>query len=214
MLKKKRKRKISAIIKNQFVTGLIVLLPLGLSLYILLILFNLIAGSFIPLLREIRAFQVIHPMLLRLISFVITLFIIWIIGVAARNIVGRRILGLTEKILLKAPILNRIYHAIREIVRTVMFNKMAFRRVVIIEYPRKGLYTLAFVTNHIEDKENKKRYLTLFIPTTPNPTSGWFILLPEEETKPSDITVEEGMKMIISGGIVLPHKFKLNKERR
>ena len=209
----KKRKKFGAIIKSQFLTGLFILLPLGLSLYVAWVLFNIIAGSFVPILKEVNIFKEIHPLFLKIISFFITLVIIWVIGLFARNYVGRKILKLTESILLKAPILNRIYDSIRQIIHTIMMSKKAFRKVVAIEYPRKGLYTLAFVTNYIKKKDTNEELVTLFIPTTPNPTSGWFIIVKEDETIPLNISVNEGMKMIVSGGIVYPHKFNLDKRR-
>lgn len=199
-------------IKRQFFTGVVVLLPLGLTLYIAWVLFNLVGRLFLPLVEKFSLLYRydVPPFVNRVVSFVITLIIIWLIGLVAANIVGRKLLKLAEVLIFRVPLLDRIYQAVRQIIHAMVFSKTAFRRVVLVEYPRKGLYTLAFVSNssEIEDKEKgKKKILTLFLPTTPNPTSGWFLIVPEEETIPLELSIEEGMKLLISGGVITPERF-------
>jgi len=193
------------IIERQFLAGLAVLLPIGLTLYIVWILFTLVSNAFSPLLIGISILRELPLVVVRVISFLITFLIIWLIGLVATNIIGRKILKLTEVILLKAPIINRIYQTIRQIIQTVIVSKTALREVVLVEYPRKGVYTIAFVTNIYE--EGGKRKFSLLIPTTPNPTTGFFAIVPEEEVIPLKMTVEEGMKMIVSAGIIAPEEY-------
>jgi len=190
------------IIEKQFLAGLAVLLPIGLTLYVVWILFNLVGKGFSPLLIKIPVLEELPILAIKVISFVITLVIIWLIGVIAMNIIGRKLLKLPEVLLLKAPIVNRIYQTVRQIIETIIVSKKALREVVLVEYPRKGVYSVAFVTNIYEDKGKKK--FSLLIPTTPNPTTGFFAIVPEEEVIPLKITVEEGMKLIISAGIIGP----------
>jgi len=144
---------------------------------------------------------------IRVIAFLITFVIIWIIGLVATNIVGRKILKLPEALLLKAPVVNRIYQTIRQIIQTIIVSKTALRQVVLVEYPRKGVYAVAFVTN-IHEEKGKKKY-SLLIPTTPNITTGFFAIVPEEEVFPLKMTVEEGMKLIISAGIISPEGYAI-----
>ncbi|MDH5174784.1 MAG: DUF502 domain-containing protein [Elusimicrobiota bacterium] len=193
------------IIERQFLTGLAVLLPIGLTLYIVWVLFNLVSKSVAPLLIRIPLLQEMPVVAIRVIAFLITFVIIWIIGLVATNIVGRKILKLPEAILLKAPVVNRIYQTIRQIIQTIIVSKTALRQVVLVEYPRKGVQTVAFVTNIYEEKG--KRKLSLLIPTTPNPTTGFFLIVPEEEVIPLKMTVEEAMKLIISAGIITPENY-------
>jgi uncharacterized membrane protein len=198
------------IIERQFFAGLAVLLPIGLTLYIVWILFNLVSKSFSPLLIRIALLQEMPVIVLRVIGVLITLVIIWIIGLVATNIVGRKILKLPEVLLLKAPVVNRIYQTIRQIIQTIIVSKTALRQVVLVEYPRKGVYTIAFVTNTYEEKGKKN--VSLFIPTTPNPTSGFFVIVPEEEVIPLKMTVEEAMKLVVSAGIITPEDYSITAE--
>ena len=195
------------IIERQFLAGLAVLLPIGLTLYIVWILFNLVSKAFSPLLIRIPLLQEMPVVVLRVVGILITFLIIWIIGLVATNIVGRKILKLPEVLLLKAPVVNRIYQTLKQIIQTIIVSKTAMRQVVLVEYPRKGVYTVAFVTNIYEEK-GKKRF-SLLIPTTPNPTSGFFLIVPEEEVVPLNMTVEEGMKLVISAGIITPEDYSI-----
>ncbi|MQY53580.1 MAG: DUF502 domain-containing protein [Firmicutes bacterium] len=195
------------IIERQFFAGLAVLLPIGLTLYIVWTLFNFVSKSVAPLLIRIPLLQEMPVIVLRVIGVLITLVIIWIIGLVATNIVGRKILKLPEVLLLKAPVVNRIYQTIRQIIQTIIVSKTALRQVVLVEYPRKGVYTIAFVTNTYEEKG--KNFFSLFIPTTPNPTSGFFVIVPEEEVIPLKMTVEEAMKLVVSAGIITPEDYSI-----
>lgn len=195
------------IIERQFFAGLAVLLPIGLTLYIVWTLFNFVSKSVAPLLIRIPLLQEMPVVAIRVIGVLITFVIIWIIGLVATNIVGRKILKLPEVLLLKAPVVNRIYQTIRQIIQTIIVSKTALRQVVLVEYPRKGVYTIAFVTNVYEEKGKKN--VSLFIPTTPNPTSGFFVIVPEEEVIPLKITVEEAMKLVVSAGIITPEDYSI-----
>ncbi len=194
-------------IERQFFAGLAVLLPIGLTLYIVWVLFNLVSKSVSPLLIRIPLLQQMPVIALRIIAVLITFVIIWIIGLVATNIVGRNILKLPEALLLKAPLVNRIYQTIRQIIQTIIVSKTALRQVVLVEYPRKGVYTIAFVTNTYEEKGKKN--LSLFIPTTPNPTSGFFLIVPEAEVIPLEMTVEEATKLVVSAGIITPRDYSI-----
>jgi len=193
------------IIERQFLAGLAVLLPIGLTLYIVWVLFNLVSNSVSPLLIKIALLEQVPVVVIRIIAVLITFVIIWIIGLVATNIVGRKIIRLPEALLLRAPVVNRIYQTLRQIIQTIIVSKTALRQVVLVEYPRKGVQTVAFVTNIYEEKG--KRKLSLLIPTTPNPTTGFFLIVPEEEVIPLKMTVEEAMKLIVSAGIITPENY-------
>ncbi len=199
-------------VRNQFFTGISVILPVALTLYICYFIFRVTGRILLPIVMKVPVLKELPYLITQVVSIITLIVLIWIIGVLARNFIGKRLLKLTELIMLKAPVLNRIYEGIRQIVRTITVSKTAFRRVVMIEYPRKGIYSLAFVTNVIKDKKTK---LSLFISTTPNPTSGFYLIVPEEETVPVDMTIEEGMKLVASAGIVTPEKLakKIAKKR-
>ncbi len=190
-------------VRNQFLTGISVILPAALTIYICYFMFKILGRILLPIVMKVPILNELHYLITYIISIIALVVIVWMIGVLARNFIGKRLLKLTELIMLKAPVLNRIYEGIRQIVRTITVSKTAFQRVVMIEYPRKGIYSLAFVTNVIKDKKTK---LSLFISTTPNPTSGFYLIVPEEDTVPIDMTIEEGMKLVASAGIVTPEK--------
>jgi len=194
-------------IQRQFLAGLAILLPIGLTLYIVWILFNLVSNSVSPLLIKIALLEQVPIVVIRIVAVIITFLIIWIIGIVATNIVGRKILKLTEALLLKAPLVNRIYQTVKQIIQTIIVSKTALRQVVLVEYPRKGVYAIAFVTN-IYEKEGKRKF-SLLIPTTPNPTTGFFAIVPEEEVIPLKMTVEDGMKLIVSAGIISPEGYSI-----
>jgi uncharacterized membrane protein len=131
-----------------------------------------------------------------------------LIGALARNFLGRRIIRLGETLLERIPIVNRVYIAFKQISQAFWGqNKTVFSHVVLLEYPRRGLYTLGFVTSpgrgEIAQKTEEK-LLNVFLPTTPNPTSGWFVMVPEDHAVRLRMRVEDALKMIISGGAVVP----------
>ena len=198
--------------RNQFLAGISVLLPAFLSFYVCLIMFRLLGKILYPLMIKIPVLQAMPILVTYIISIVALIFLVWLVGVMTRNYIGKRLIRLTESLVMKAPVLNHIYEGIRQIVHTIAVTKTAFRRVVLLEYPRKGLFSLAFVTNVMGEKNPR---LSLFIPTTPNPTSGLYIIAKEADTIALDMSIEEGMKLVASAGIVTPEELceKILKRR-
>ncbi len=194
------------IFRKYFITGLTVLLPVGFTIYIVWLIFRFFGAILSPLVYRISYLSNFPPILITLLSIIATGIIIWIIGVVTTNIIGRYVLRIFETLLLRLPFINKIYRTFRQIVEMALFSRKSFNKVVFIEYPRKGIRTLAFVTNEIEI-EGKKQCI-VFLPTTPNPMSGFFLILPEDQTQPTKMNVEEALKVIISGGIILPQAFK------
>lgn len=189
-------------LKKYFVTGLIVLLPIGATIYILTWLFKL-ADSFTASLVTLFLRRSIPGL-----GLLLTVSIILLVGFLATNILGRSIINFSHQILSRIPVVNSIYITVKQIVDAFLHkDKQAFQRVVMIEYPRKGIYGLGFVTGVAEGEvqlKTEQRVLNIFVPTTPNPTSGFLLLVPESDVIPLEMTVEEGIKMIISGGVITP----------
>jgi uncharacterized membrane protein len=133
---------------------------------------------------------------------------IFVTGVLVSNVIGERLFRFGEALLHKMPILPKVYFGIKQIVDAFSLQgKHAFNRVVLIEYPRKGIYPVGFLTGECRGEVQTKteaRLLNVFVPTTPNPTSGMLILVPESEITHLDMTVEEGLKLIVSAGVVVP----------
>ena len=194
-------------IKNQFITGLIIILPLGLTTWIVWIIFSFIGNRFIPLFRTYPTTALLPLPAQMLISAFLTIVFIWFIGVCARNFIGRMIMKWTEKLLLKTPVISKIYRTIRRITDTMFVNKQAFKKVAIIEYPREGVMTMVFVTNETVTPRGED-LVTVFVPSTPNPTTGYCIVLPREDVQEVPLTVNQAMEFILSGGILVPEDMR------
>ncbi len=202
MVKKMRKR-----IKGVFLTGVAAIIPVGVTFYI----FYLIIGMMNKLVRIIPAR--FHPD--QLVSFhipglgvIITLILIFIIGLLTKSYLGTKLVSFGERLVGKIPLVRGIYNALKQLVDAVFSDKgQSFKKAVLIEYPRKGLYSIAFVTGvsrgEVQVKTSQK-CVNVFVPTTPNPTSGFYIMVPEADMTSLDMTVEEAFTLIISGGIVSP----------
>ena len=140
-------------------------------------------------------------------GFILTIVFLYILGLIVSNVIGKRIYGFFENILNKIPIVNKIYNTTKKITNTFTKpNNQAFQKVVLLEYPKEDLWTLAMVTGECINSKNIECY-KLFVPTTPNPTSGYLIIIDKTKVKDSDISVEEGLSIIISGGMISPEKF-------
>lgn len=198
-------------IRGYFLTGLVAILPLMVTIWILYQFFLFIDSKLTVIIRPL-----IEPLNLPLswlwmgkgLTLLAILILILLVGLFVRNIIGRRFLSWGEALLYRAPIVRRIYPFVRQVSNALLGQKKGFfQRVVLVEYPRKGVYSLGFVTKEAASeigKKTKKKMLTVFISTTPNPTSGVLALFSAEDTIPLEMSVEEGMKFIISGGTVIP----------
>jgi len=143
---------------------------------------------------------------LEIIGLVGALIIVLIIGAVARNILGRKLVTFGEYLITKIPFARTIYIASKQIVETLMGRGMKnLKRVALFEYPRKGIYSIGFVTSTIEDgkhhNKSGRKLVSIFVPTTPNPTSGYYIMLPEEDIKELSISVEDAFRIIMSAGL-------------
>ena len=184
-----------------------VTIPFGLTVYILVFLISLMDGllSIIP--TRLHPDQVLGFHIPGL-GVIFTLILIMVMGLTTRSILGRRFLLWGEAVVYRIPLVRGIYQALKQIVHAMMSTKgESFKRVVLVEFPRKGLYTVAFVTGIASGEVQEKtaeRCINLFIPTTPNPTSGFYMMVPENEVIRLDMSVEEAFKLIMSGGLVTP----------
>jgi len=205
-------------IRNAFIGGTAVIVPIALTIaivrYIVITInswiLNPLINLFTPYITDTYARYAA-----KFGIFVLSIFLICFIGWTAKILVIRKFFGTWEKVFLKIPMLGKIYNALKEISTAFIGQgKTVFKQVVLVEYPRKGLYSIGFITGDAKGELQVKKdeeVFSVFIPTTPNPTSGVFLLIPKSELKFSNISVEAGMKMIISGGAVTP-AFKETKE--
>ncbi len=197
-------------LRNYFMAGIIVLLPAAVTLYFLWLLFNFLDGYTGKIFIKLIGWDI--PGL----GLLLTIATVLIVGLLASSLVGRTLINFFENIMTRIPLIRSIYLTVKKVVEAFnMRNREAFRHVVMIEYPRRGIYALAFTTGETKGEVQEKTghtVINVFLPTTPNPTSGFFLLVPQEDIIYLDMTVEEGLKMIISGGIVTPPFSKSNKE--
>jgi uncharacterized membrane protein len=142
------------------------------------------------------------------VSIILTFAALYLIGLFATNFFGKLILGYFEAVLHKTPIIKNIYTSSKQFLHLISLpGKKSFKRVVIVEYPRVGMKVIAFATGGIKSKDGTE-LTSIFIPTTPNPTSGFLIYLSESDIVETSLTVEEGMKLIVSGGILVPEEIE------
>ena len=183
------------IIKRRIFAGLIALMPIMATYWIIKLLFEFLDRLAQPLLALI-GIQI--PGL----GIILTILFIFIIGLFVTNVLGRTILKWSEIIVARVPIVSTIYNSIKQITGAFSGSTAkSFQRVILIEYPRRNLWTMAFVTNESKKKKGDIFY-HLFVPTTPNPTSGVFIIVPKKDAIHPNISVESGLRTIVSGGII------------
>ena len=166
---------------------------------------------------EIYQTQFQAKILLRVIALGLLVGFIILLGMFGRNIIGKKLLHFGESIILKIPLLSRVYVAVKQVSEAFLgYDKSILNQVCLIEYPRKGLHSIGFLTSkavgEIQYKTHKP-VINVFIPTTPNPTSGVLIMVPEDEVIPLQMSIEEGLKLVISGGAVVP-KFNPKKDKQ
>lgn len=193
-------------LRRYFVTGLLVVLPLFLTFYFLFLIFKLIDGLFGGIINSYlkSAFGFFIPGL----GFFLGIFIILFVGFIASHFLGRKLFPYLEKCFLRIPGFRQIYPSIKQIVGFFFSSERSvFRKVVLVEYPAKGIWSVGFVTGdgfkEAKDK-TQEELIHVFIPTTPGPWTGFLVLIPKREIKFLDIPIEDGIKLIVSGGILKP----------
>jgi len=196
--KTKVKKSFGKTLGAQFMTGLLAILPLAISVWILIWVFNTVDDILQPVIFKIWDKN------LPGVGFGVTIILIFLIGILARNVIGHRIIRWFDSMLNKVPVFRLLYRALRQIMTSFSIaDNTGFMQVVLVDFPRKGMKAVAFITNEIIDKDGSKSYSVL-IPTAPNPTTGFLEILKEEDITRTKITVDEAMKMIISAGRVMP----------
>lgn len=197
-------------LRTRLISGILVLIPLAITLFMLNIILASLTSFVRPLLRPLlRPFVAEIPeYAVTLIALFVTAVIIYFTGFVTNYVVGRRLIYLGERLLMKMPIIKSVYSASKQVVDTFSSTtKAAFKAVALVEFPRKGSLALGFVTGAMTNPEGQLMY-RLFIATTPNPTTGFLLIIPADEVQFTDITVEEGVKMIVSGGVLSPDAYK------
>ena len=204
MALKEKKRSIFTKIRNYFITGVVVLIPIGITIY-LTIFITSVSSKILP--KEINPNHYL-PYNIPGLEIIITLFLITFIGWLSLSFIGKRLLNLFNKVLKRIPILRTIYSAILQMMESFTKTGNQKKNVVLVEYPRKGTWAVGFATKEnageITNKLNKK-LINVFVPTTPNPTSGFLLMFPKEEVVYLDLSFEEASKFIVSAGTSNPN---------
>jgi uncharacterized membrane protein len=195
-------------LRKYCLAGLLTVLPLLITLIVLRFLFQLIGGLFSPVLGELFPDT---PIWLKYLIFISAVFLLlYFLGLLSSHFAGRWFWGQVESILLKIPLLRSVYRASREVVHVFSGpGKGTFQEVVIVEFPRPGMKAVGFLTGSIQD-EFGKPYYKVFIPTTPNPTTGFLEIVEQSSVVRSSLTIEEGIGIIMSGGILGPERMRLH----
>ncbi|MGG6297421.1 DUF502 domain-containing protein [Leptolyngbya sp. AN02str] len=199
-------------LKNDLIAGLLVVIPLATTIWLTFTLATWVVNFLTRIPKQINPFNDLNPLLGDLLNLLIGLAVpltlILIMGLMARNIAGQWLLNLGERLLQAIPLAGSVYKTLKQLLETLLRDTSGkFRRVVLVEYPRKGIWAVAFVTGTFAADATAQlsgQMLNLFIPTTPNPTTGWYAIAPESEVIALSMSVEEAFKVVISGGIVGP----------
>ena len=201
MSTKKPKKSLFTRIRNNFIAGIVVLIPIGIILYLTLAIVK-ISSKILP--KEINPNNYL-PYNIPGIEIIIALLLITLIGWLSLSFIGKKLLNIFDNILNKIPILRTIYSAFVQMLETFTKSKVSKKNVVLVEYPRKGTWAVGFATNkNTGEIKNKigQEVVNVFVPTTPNPTSGFLLMFPKEDVIYLDITFEQASKFIVSAGSI------------
>ena len=207
-------------IRNTFIAGLLVTIPIAFTFFILNFLFKKLDSTLSPAFTNMLIYfgvSISPEFRIPGVGVVITALIIFLVGVLATNIFGRELVKLGEMIVEKIPVVRSIYTGTKQVAQTILDADIeTFSKVVMVEFPRKGLWALGFITcanrGEIQQKTGSE-VLNVFVPTTPNPTSGFLVFVPNDQIIELSMTIEEGIKFAISGGIVAPYYQKPGDEK-
>ena len=208
-------KKIQRRIRNVFITGLLITLPIALTWFILQFLlknFDALSPVFTHMLIQLGA-PITEGYRIPFLGLVVTLLIVLTVGWFTTNFFGKKLFELGELLIEKIPFVRRIYKGSKQVVLSIAeADTSAFRKVVLLEFPRRGLLAIGFVTGESlgeVQQVTQANMLNVFVPTMPNPTSGFLIFSPPEELTEVSMTIEEGIKYVVSGGIVTPPILKI-----
>ncbi len=194
-------------LRRYFVAGVLAFAPIGVTIWAIAWIIQRLDNLILPRLLTLAGLE--NPPRLPLVGALFTLLVILLFGVVARHFFGWEAVRLGERLLNRVPIARSIYAGVKQLLEAIFVSSSptSFRRVVLIEYPRKGLYAVAFTTGPargVVQERTEQRMVNCFVPTTPNPTSGFYLLVPEEELTDVDFSVEDAFKLIMSAGLVSP----------
>ena len=206
---------IFANLRRNFLSGLVIIAPIGLTIYILWAAIGLIDSWVLPLIPERYRPSEYFPVDVRGIGLLIFIVFTLFVGYTMRGIVGRTILGWAERIVARTPIVRSVYNSIKQISETVVNQSASsFEKACLLEYPRKGIWAVGFLSRpsmgEVQSKhKGEDQLIGVFVPTTPNPTSGFLLFIPETDLIILDMSIEDAIRLVISAGLVYPPSKKL-----
>ncbi len=197
-------------VRRYLLTGLASILPLGATIFIIWFLVKNLGNILAGMIRLFPFMSRMPDIVLTIMGFFLLLVILIAVGAVAESLLGRWTFRLIEASFKRLPLIRSVYTPAKQLTDALFVDRKSLKRVVIVEYPRKGIYSIGFVTleEEIPIKGRSKGYL-IFVPSTPNPTTGWLILVPKRDIIPTPLSVDEGIRLIISGGIVYSDKLKV-----
>jgi len=199
-------------LRNYFLTGIVVSAPIAITIYLTFAFVDFVDANVTPLIPARYNPETYLPFSVPGLGVLIAVLALIVIGFLTANFLGRSLLHFGERIVARMPVVRTIYTALKQIMETVLAqSSTSFREVVMIEYPRKGIWVLAFrtgdVIGEISDAVDETM-ISVFVPTTPNPTSGFLLFVPKKDIKFLDMSVEDGVKLVISAGMIWPEQGK------
>ena len=215
-----RPRSILARLRNNFLTGLVLVAPLFITAYLAWAFVNLVDDTVFPLIPKRYHPENVFGVEIPGLGLIVFIVFTTMIGAFTANLVGRTLIGWSEKLLHRMPIIRTVYNAIKQIAETALNrSNSSFRQACLIQYPRKGLWAVAFVSTETGGEINRQipedgEMLSVFLPTTPNPTSGFLLFVPKKDVLFLDMSVEEAAKLVISAGLVDPEASRPHSAER
>ena len=204
-------------LKNDLIAGLLVVIPLATTIWLTITIATWVINFLTQIPKQLNPFDGLNPILVNILNLLVGLAVpllsILLMGLMARNIAGRWLLDFGERFLQAIPLAGQVYKTLKQLLETILKDSNGkFRRVILLEYPRRGIWAIAFVTSAISSdiqSQMPRPVLSVFIPTTPNPTTGWYAVVPEDEVVNLSMSIEDAFKIVVSGGIVAPKEFTL-----
>ena len=204
-------------LRKYFLAGLVIVVPIAAAVWALVWVFNAIDSILQPVIRDVIIRWInpeYHGNGITGLGFIITILLIFLVGIIASNYVGHRFIKYSESLLSRVPVFRQIYSALKQVVEGITglgLNKAAFRKVVFVEFPLAGMRTIGFVTNELTDTEGNKLF-SVFIPTSPTPTTGYYMIATPDRIYSTNLNVDEAMKLVISAGIIAPQVLEMKNK--
>ncbi len=198
-------------LKNDLIAGLLVVIPLATTIWLTITIANWVINFLTKIPKQLNPFDGLQPILVNILNLAVGLAVpllsILLIGLMARNIAGRWLLDFGEQVLQAIPLAGQVYKTLKQLLATLLKDSNnKFRRVILVEYPRKGIWAIGFVTGSMSNEIQthlSTPMLSVFIPSTPNPTTGWYAIVPEDEVVNLSMPIEDAFKVLVSGGIIV-----------